>query len=360
MFIIPLIMWLAINKLYLSNKFSWGEAAIQLGVTSIVIFGLFALGSSTQTSDYKFVNGVVTSLEPKQENCTSGWTDYTDNFCTEYRTRSVPNGQTCTSYEGKLTCRTNYKTQYNYNYNWERRYFVGSTIQRYEISRVDNQGVNEPPRFTKVLVGDPVSGKEHYTNYIRGAANSLFSETLPPDVLPPLAYPSIRDIYNANRVIVANVQMKSDFQQAWNKEIAALNAAVRETGANIIVVVTNDDRQFPESLAQAWKAHNINDIIVTIGVQENYDVSWVDVRSWSSDSIVNVKIRDGIKSIGTLDTQLINSIIEKSVVDGFVLQSMDNFEYLADDITMPTWVFVIALLLLLIATPLTTYFFNKN
>jgi len=358
LFIIPLIMWIGIAKLFLHLNFSWGEVAIQLAVTSIVIFGIFAVGSHSQTSDHMFVNGVVTKLEPVKKSCKSGWSDYTDDFCTEYRTRSVPDGQTCTTTNGKRSCSTNYKTQYNYIYYWEQKYFVRTTIQSYQVPRVDAQGTQTPPRFSEIEIGDPVTMQVSYTNYIRGASSSLFNEQLPADELPPLAYPSVRDMYKANRVIVSGVAFDGNLHKEWNDQIAVLNSSISKTGANVILVLTGDDRKFPEKLAQAWEAHNINDVVVTMGINGD-DVSWVDVRSWSSNSIVEISIRDGILNLGTLDNVAINDIIQESVMNGFELQSMENFEYLADDIPPPTWAYILAIITLLIITPIITYVFNK-
>lgn len=358
-FTIPLIAWIAIAKLFLHMNFSWGEVFLQFFMTAIIIIGIFSLGSMSQTYDVKFVNGVVTDLDPRKESCPSGWRDYTDGFCTEYRTRSVPDGKTCTTdSNGKRNCTTNYKTQYNYDYSWEQRYFVKSTIQTYEIPRVDRQGVQTPPRFSRISIGDPVTAQVSYTNYIRGASSSLYNNQLPPDQLPPLAYPSVRNLFETNRVIITGVESNAEFQRDWNKEIAILNSDIRKTGANVIIVVTGDDRKFPESLAQAWEAHNINDVIVVIGMNGE-SVSWVDVRSWSSNSIVNIEIRDGISDLGTLDTNKINDIIKTSIMSGFELQSMDNFEYLADDIPPPKWAFILAFIILMIVTPTVTFLMNK-
>jgi hypothetical protein len=363
MFIIPALVWIGVMKVFFHIDFSWKEMALQVFVTLFVVANIFALGSHSQTVDTMFQNGIVTELDPEQQNCPWGWNDFRDGFCTEYTTRQVPNGQTCITTNGRRSCTTNYKTQYNYIYPWERRYFVRTTLRSYEIPRVDRQGVNTPERFAQVEIGDPVAIQINYTNYIRGASSSLFNEQLAPDEIPPLAYPRIRDYYMANRVIITGTESNSEFQQTWNEQIARLNSNIRETGANVIVVVTGESENFSERLAQAWEAHNINDVIVVIGVNradQDEPINWVDVRSWSEDSIVNIRIRDGILDNGTLDTDQINTIIETAILEDFVLQSMEEFEYLADDIPPPTWAMVLAAIFLLIVTPGLTYIFNKH
>jgi len=357
LFIIPFLVWIGIAKTFFHFDFSWGEVAIQSFVTMAVILFIFATGSASQTRDTKIVNGVVTQLEPKQKNCPSGWVSSSDSFCTEYRTRSVKVGESCSTVNKVRTCTPIYKTEYNYDYPWERRYFVKTDIDTtFEIDRVDRQGSNTPPRFFEIVIGDPVAISVPYTNYIKGASESLFNKTY--EELPPIAYPKIRDYYKVYRFLVYGVEFNADDFNQWNKKIAQLNSNVRKTGANFVLIVTKDNQNFGEMMAQAWDAHNINDIVATVGMDGN-NVEWVDVRSWSDNSIVEVEIRDSILNIGTLDIDKITATVEQSIMEGFQLKSMDDFEYLAEDIPPPTWAIVLALIVLIIITPVVTYIFNK-
>ncbi len=358
LFILPLIVWIGIAKIFLHMNITWGEIAIQFFATSLIIFLVFLTGVGSQTSDVKFVNGVVTELDPRKKSCDQYWSDWPDSFCTNQNTRRVRDGQTCTTINDKRTCTPKYKTQYRSVYPWERRYFITSTIDTYEVSRVDAQGVNTPPRFAEVKVGDPVSGQVSYTNYIRGASASLFNKRLKPEELPSISYPEIYDFYKTDRVITVDYAMSATMKAEWNKKLSVLNSNVMKTGANVIVVVTSKTQNFAEQLAQSWDAHNINDVIVVVGMSDD-KVSWVDVRSWSSDSIVNVKIRDAIYDAKVLDIDTINAYIENVIRSDYKLQSMDAFEYLSNDIVPPTWAFVLALIVLLIVTPLITYVMNK-
>jgi hypothetical protein len=358
LFLIPVVVWIGITKTFLHMNITWGEIAIQFVATSLIIFLVFLAGIGSQTSDVKFVNGVVTELNPRKESCNQHWRDWPDSFCTNQHHRTVRDGQTCTTVNKKTTCTPKYKTQYKSVYPWERRYFITSTIDSYEISRVDAQGVNTPPRFAEVNVGDPVSGQVSYTNYIRGASASLFNKHLKPEELPSISYPAIYDFYRSDRVITVDYSMSETMKAEWNKKLSVLNSDVMKTGANVIIVVTSKSQDFAEQLAQSWDAHNINDVIVVIGMADK-NISWVDVRSWSKDSIVNVKIRDAIYDAKVLDITTINTYIENVIQSDYKLQSMDAFEYLSNDIVPPTWAFVLALIVLLIVTPVITYVMNK-
>jgi hypothetical protein len=328
------------------------QAAITAGVLSILVMA----SSHYQTVDEKLVNGVVTKLNARKESCNQNWSDYSDSFCTNETTRSVRNGQTCTTVNKIRTCAPKYKTQYRSIYPWEIKYFVKTEISEHEISRVDRQGATAPPRFSSIKVGDPVTQSVSYTNYIKGASSTLFNQKY--EDVPPIAYPDIYDYYNARRVIYFGIPASADFVNKWNEELAKVNSDIRKTGANAIIAVTNQNPDWAERLAQAWDAHNINDLIVVIGA-DGENIKWVDVRSWSKNDLVNITIRDEVMNLKTIDKTRINDIIKFSVMEYYDEESMDNFEYLAEDIPPPTWLYIIAAIILLVISPLVTYYFSR-
>lgn len=356
LFIVPLIAWLIIGKIIFRHEFSWSEMGIQAGATAAVLAVLVFASSHYQTVDEKLVNGVVTNLNPRKESCNQTWRDYPDNFCTNEDTRRVRDGQTCSTVNNVRTCRPKYKTQYRSIYPWEIRYFVKTEISEHEISRVDAQGAVTPPRFASIKIGDPVTQMVSYTNYIKGASDTLFNQKYE-DVLP-IAYPQVYDYYKSRRVIYFGVPSDSKYVEQWNEELAALNADIRKKNANVIIAVTNQTQDWAERLAQAWDAHNINDLVVVIGADGD-NIKWVDVRSWSKDDLVDITIRDELLNLGTIDKTRINDIIKSSVMEHYQEQSMDNFEYLAEDIPPPMWLYIVAAIILLIVGPFVTYYFSR-
>jgi hypothetical protein len=356
LFLIPLAVWLIVAKAIFKHEFTLQEMGIQGGITAVALIALSFAGYHSQTRDYMLVNGVVTQLDPQRRNCPIGWQDFTDNFCTEYYTRTVQRGQTCTTNsQGVRMCTPNYVTQYNYIYPWEQRYFVRSTLRSFEIDRVDRQGSNTPPRFAQVNVGDPVSGMVAYTNYIQGAAHTLFNQQM--EDVPPIAYPRIYDYYHVRRVIYYGTPSSSEFVESWNRDLAILNSAIAPTQANVIINVVGENQSWAEGLAQAWDAHNINDVVISIGLADER-ISWVDVRSWSSNHLVNITIRDEIMNLGVIEPERINAIIRQAIENYYEYQPMENFEYLADDIAPPIWVYILAGIILLIVTPAVTIYFS--
>lgn len=356
LFLIPLVAWILIAKLLFKHEFTIEEMGIQVAITGIILALLSFAGYSSMTDDVMMVNGVVTKLDPRKESCNMYWSDWPDSFCTNQDTRKVRDGQTCTTVNNKRTCTPKYKTQYRSVYPWERRYFVKSTISSYEIRRVDAQGANTPPRFSEIKLNDPVTEMVPYTNYIKGAAATLFNQKL--ENVPVIDYPEVFDYYHVNRVFYTDLPAPP-FLKEWNRDLEKLNAKFRNTGANVIINVTSKDETWSETLAQAWDAHNINDVVVTIGVTGE-KISWVNVRSWSSDKMLDVVTRDMIMLLPRVDKDMINDIIDVTVSEHYKPQKMEDFEYLSDDVEAPTWLYIIAGIILLIVTPAVTWFLSNN
>lgn len=359
-FIIPVIAWILIMKVLFHVNICAKEMGLQILVSVILLTGLFAIASSSMTYDTKLVNGVVTQLEPIKKNCNQFWSDWSDSFCTNEDTRRVPDGETCsTDSNGRRSCVTNYKTQYRSIYPWERRYFVRTDIgESYEITREDRQGVRTPARFAMINIDDPVTVSRGYKNYIQAASHSLFNKEPAGDAVV-IAYPKVADYYRANRVMFTGVPVTGSIFKDWNDDLAKVNSNIRKKGANVVIVVTNDDRSFPEMLARAWHAHNINDIVVVLSTADNA-ITAVDVRSWSKTSAVNIGIRDAILDINSLDYKQIDAKIEEVVEQHYTPKDMADFEYLAADVSPPTWAMIIAALIMLVVTPGLTYVFNKH
>ena len=356
LFLIPLIAWILIAKVLFKHEFSIEEMGAQAVITGLVLTLLSFLSFSSLTDDVMMVNGTVTKLDPRKENCNTYWSDWPDKFCTNQDTRRVRDGETCTTVNDERSCTPTYKTQYRSVYSWERRYFVATTISNYEIKREDKQGVKTPVRFAEIKLGDPVTSLVSYTNYIKGAANSLFDQKL--EDIPQIPYPEVFDYYHVNRVFYTDLP-EPVFLEEWNRDLEKLNASLAKFGANVIINITSKDETWAETLAQAWDAHNINDVVVTIGVKDE-KISWVNVRSWSSDKMFDIVTRDMLLLLPKIEKDMINDIIRINVAKLYKQQKMEDFEYLVDDIETPTWLYIVAAIILLIVTPLTSLILSDS
>lgn len=350
--------YILIASIFFHHKFNPGEAIVQGIGTAFVLSIVYMLGYSSQTYDIKIENSVIKSKEIVEKQCDMTWDEYSDPFCTNQQRRSVKTGQSCTTVDNRKVCTDTYTTEYRSIYPWERKYYArAENGYDFQISREDAQGAVVPARYTSIKIGDPVAVEVSYTNYIKGAASTILN----PEVTEKteIAYPRVRDYYNAARVIYTATKVDPVYLREWIEEFNVLNSELRKTGANVILLVTGNKQVWAEQLARGWDAHNINDIVIVIGSSSGNTIDWVDVRSWSKNELVDVTLRDELLNLKTIDKSKINDIILRVVKENYVLQDPEAFEYLAEDVEMPSWtIYVIGLLLLI--SPLITYFFYRN
>jgi len=157
-----------------------------------------------------------------------------------------------------------YKTQYSYDYPWEKKYWVYSTLRTYQINRVDRQGADVPPRYASVHTGDPVAITGGYKNYLRIAgANILNPDSVQAPIellnaVPP--YPQgIYDYYRMDRLVTVGVSVDA---AAWNKRIELLISRVgRKKKGNLVVFLPSvKDREIRSAISRKWGGGKKNDI----------------------------------------------------------------------------------------------------
>lgn len=352
-FLAPVAIWIIVARLVWGHKFSLLEMGMQLAVTAFFVTIVIFMAEHAQYYGTKMIHGSVESMDARKESCNMYWSRHPDGFCTNQQTRQVKVGRTCHKVDGKRVCKDDYETEYRSIYPWEIRYFVNTTIGGYEISREDRQGAITPKRFSEVQVSDPVSSTQSYRNYIGAASASLLNGKTIDQI--KLKRPAVYDYWKVNQILWSDARAEE-----WNRSLMKVNSSLVSVGSNVIIAVTDKDISMADSIAMAWDAHNINDLVVTIGSADNETIDWVDVRSWSSSDLVNITIRDRISDLKKIDIDAINDIIQQEAMLNFKLRQPEDFEYLKDDITIPTWLLILVGFLLCVASPAMTYFFFEH
>lgn len=363
---IPLFFPIAVKVIF-NSKINYQEWAIQTVIGFLVVFGLYQFGKYSQFSDYEIWNGEVTEKRMLEQHCPIGWQDFTDGFCTEYITRDIPDGETCTGTGKDRRCTTNYKTQYKYIYPWERNWVVYSNIsQNWYIDRIDSQGANEPPRWTEVSIGDPVSKTNHYENYVKAAESSLFHRDRRlaeyyNDVIPE--YPiDIFDYYKINRVITSPDTVVPNIDE-YNE---LLSEILREIGTkrqgNIVVLFTDiSDSNYANAVINKWQGGKKNDSIIVVGIDLTMNITWLKIHSWSKNKMYDVMVRDMLLDLGNIaDAKKFIDILYNTSMNYFERQSMKEFEYLKDEVEPSNFMVGIILLVIILLSSGMTYFFHKH
>lgn len=348
----------------------WGACTVGAIVISM---GVYKLGSFGALQDTEVWNGQVTSLKTVKKDCKyPGWHDYSDSFCTNENTRQVYSHTEyyeCGTTENPKTCsRDVYDTEYSYDYPWEKKYYVNTTFRQFNISRIDRQGANVPPRYTQTKVGDPVSITNSYTNYLKAADLSILNpqniavNQAELNLIP--AYPiNIYDYYKIDRFIQIGLKIPATEVATWNlgiSEVAKVVGPIKQ--ANPVIVVTDKPQYIRYAIERKWNGGKKNDIIILIGVDGDV-VEWVDVITFLSNTgneFMTRQLQTMITEVGTLDRDAILNITQKTIIEKFDRKPMHSVDYLKDEFEPPLWVKIAALLCSLILSIIFSIIATRN
>ena len=325
-FLTPFIMKLAFPK-----QISWLEMGVQFFIVSGIVAAIFAGGRYSETHDREVWNGQVVDKKRVEVSCEHSY----DCNCYTSCSGSGSN-RSCTEY-----CSTCY--DHSFDVDWR---IYTNLARNFNVYRVDRQGLETPPDWTKIEIGDPVSEVHSYVNWVKGAPDSLFSFTeIPAENLPE--YPlRVYDYIKLDRVLVAGDISIPDLNQ-WNKDLAEeLIWIGPNKQANIIIVFTDDvTPMFADALRSKWLGGKKNDIVIVVGISSWPAISWVKAFSWSKNDMVNVVLRDKLLDLEEVERDKFIEIVRLTVFEDYIRRPMKEFEYLKDDIEPPTWLIVLCLVL---------------
>jgi len=269
--------------------------------------------------------------------------------------------ETCSGSGTSRSCSETCDTCYEHLNDWD--WNVSSTAGDFTVDRIDRRGSDEPPRWTRVRINEPVALPHSFINYIKAAPDSLFhkSSGLEEKQLALLpAYPSVYDYQWINRVIPVGLALPEAAE--WNTQLAL---TLRKLGPArqvnvIVIVVKTPDQSYVHALEKHWLGGKKNDVVVVLGVAEYPKISWAAVMSWTKEELFKVELRDALIALGHVDNTPVVETIEKHIAKKFVRRQMKEFEYLKDEIDPPAWAIVLAFLLATVGSIGLSLWFRKT
>jgi len=333
------------------HRLSLLEFLAMLAVQCLIAVACMAALYTGATGDYEVLNGTITSKESVRTSCSHSYSCRCYNRC---------------SGSGKnRSCRRSCSTCYEHPYDMS--WYVRTNVpgnQSFSIERVNRQGTTEPPRWSRVVVGEPAAFQNSYTNYIKAAPDSLFRATSQvkkyEKVLP--VYP-IRtyDYHHLDRMVLVNGATLSDLP-AWNKKLEETNGLLGpQKQVNVVIVVVKGlPHEFFNALSQHWLGSKKNDVIVVLGTNDGTTFSWVDVMSWTDHRLMNIKLRNDLLELNAFDLLKIHDLTRTHVSAYFVRKPMKDFEYLKASITPTVPGFVLCCILGIFAAIGMGIFFVKE
>lgn len=347
--IIPILSMLFCRWRY-QTHYTMKEMGIQL-ISQVAICALLAcvtyFVTRSASYDTEILNGSVTSKSSERVSCSHSY---------QCNCRTVTSGSG-SSKTTKTVCDTCY--EHAYDIDW----VVHTTFGRLTIDRVNRQGTEEPPRFSKVKAGEPASRHHTYENFVKAVPDSIFnkSEFDHYDHIKTPKYPRVYDYYRVHHVVNAGSPVPKSVSSNIDSKIdQALITLGSSKQVNIIVVFTKDESaDFAEALRYKWLNGKKNDVIVVVGANKYPEVSWVKSFGWAKSDLVNIAIEDKIRTMKINDDSFAESITS-IVKDKYERRPFDEFKYLIDELSPPIWLLILIFILDIVATVAISLYFVRN
>lgn len=343
------MLWPFVAKAIWGGAISIQELAINVVVAGLLAAGVYHMGRYYQTADVEVLNGQVVSKASERVSCSHSY--------------SCNCRQVCTGSGQSRSCSTTCDTCYEHSYDMD--WVLKTSLGRVEIDRIDRQGLSEPARFTRAHSGDPVARLHSFTNYVKGAQESLFNAdkggAADRYLAQVPAYPAaLYDYHYVDRVLSVGVAVPE--LNSWNRDLAEMLKRVGPAKeANVVVLfVNNGDPNYMESLKKVWLGGKKNDVVVVFGVTSYPAIDWVRVMSWTDAELFKVQLRDALEDLKEVSRQDVLTTIEKAVASSFQRKHMKDFEYLRSEIAPPAWVIALAVVLGLAVSVLLSMFFAEK
>ena len=330
------------------DTITWKEFFVQMGVVLVLVTAGFFICRAGAVIDTEVWSGRITGKEQVEVPCTHSHSQ-------------------CIAWDEDGIC-TAWHTWYEHDHDYDWRAYT-SNNETITIPRVDRQGVNPPPRWTRIQDGDPTAQAHGFINYIKGNKKKFFTKPQnyqkleEKEMLPN--YPKIRDDYFCDRFINVNVDMPG--VEIWNMELMEINAflgARKKVNIIMVAVMGQDREEYVRALDYKWLRGKKNDFIIVFGVNRYPKLEWVEIISWTDDENLKNQVRGELFEKTNLDNmQEILAIVRNQMINSkmYVRKKFkDDFRYLRKSIVPPTWALIMLYVLGIGGSLVLSIFFHRN
>lgn len=237
--------------------------------------------------------------------------------------------QTCTTINKVTTCITHYE-HWN-DYDW----VVDTTLGSLKIDRVNRQGTEQPPRFSKVVIGEPASKTYTYNNYLLADKDSLFLQ----NAAKPsnIHQPSVYDYYRLDHV-VGEVKLPA--------VESTLDEALQGKRFNVkVVTVVDKPIEYFYSVMMSWMGGKINDVVIVVSLDKDNKVLWTKANTYAKGYKNQMMIKE-LESITTgaiYDAALATRQVD-IITKQMLILSESEFEEKVDMVEIPMGLLILMII----------------
>lgn len=329
------LIYFMISRKYDSNKNNLVlVSCIALGMVFfswLITYASVASYGKREAMDTEIWGGVVTKKDRDEVHCRHSY----DCNC-----RMVPEQYSDT--KGRIKTRLRRKCDTCYEHPYDVDWDIYTSLGNHTIDRIDRQGLQEPPRWTVVKVGEPVADTRTYYNWLKATKYSLLKKdkTVIGRQWRIPAYPDqIYDIWKIDRLV--NLGVKIPDAALWNSDLMVVNSKVGPAKqANVVVVLTPEkDSAFGQGLYDGWRGAAKNDVVIVIGSTQPPIIDWVEVFAMTKSSAFQLKMKEDIQNLTILDRPTFMKVVTARIMSTYQRERMRNYEYLENEITPPVSLF---------------------
>lgn len=349
---IPSLLVVLAAKWIFKHHISYKEWMFQGGgliLSTLMCLLILAAAGAGMSRDFNIINGQVVSKAPVKVSCEH-----------QYKCGETCHNESTTDSKGNVSvrrvCIPIYCDEHDYDIDWD----VKTTVGTYTIDRVNRQGTKEPPRWSKVEIGEPVSRMTSVLNYLlldstRFKTSEAITERYKDRLL---RYPTPTDYYRINRVV-------SDHGGDYKEINKWLNNALRLTGPkkqlNIVLVVTRTEPEFFYAQMQAWNGTRKNDVVIFYGTKIDGSIRWAKAMAFADGQNNQIMLKE-------LESLTYNKTFNLDLVkEQFALINKDfnripnsNFAYLKEGYVPPFWLAMTVMIFNFLVTCGITFFFIRE
>jgi hypothetical protein len=327
------------SYVFFKDTFTTKEFALHVVISIVVAGGTVGIIYYQNTSDTEMWNGRVSKKYRETVPCSHSYSCDCHTTCS-----GSGKNRTCTEYCD--TCYRHYRGSRKIrgnDYNW----VVKTTNnEKLKIARIDSQGVKEPPRWTKVILGEPTSVPHHFVNYLKANPDTILRQKGHLEKFPDVPeHPKVYDYYRARRVIPYGISVTD--LNAWDTALDNINADLgSKKQVNMILLLSkNKPYEYVYAVEEKWIGGKKNEAILFINTDSDGKIDWAKVVSWSKEKRFDVQLESDIHDLETLSINGVMGAIRTNISKNFVRRPMEEYKFLAARVTPTTTQWVIALIL---------------
>lgn len=195
----------------------------------------------------------------------------------------------------------------------------------------------------------PWCRSQEIINWVKASYGTVY-RTKGGDGYPVPGYPTLIDTPHGPkqpRVIHPEIILDSAWAQTmeWDMDVLA-DAVGASRQCNPLLVITKRDVGFVQALRDKWINGKKNDVIIVIGSSTWPTIDWVQVVSWTSNESLEPFIKQALSETDLNDRGAVMKAITTGINSHFQRKPMAEFEYLKNEIHIPTWLYIVCMLYL--------------